>query len=130
MKIRQSELIYVKDVPGKGRGVFARKAIAKGTMIERVPILKLPASDIYNDTQNSKLADYVFKWGKKTVMVALGYGSIYNHSYKPNAHYYDDGPDIQIYEAVKKIKKGEEITINYNGKPSSKRSVSFDVVES
>ena len=46
---------------------------------------------------------------KKTVQVALGYGSLYNHSYKPNADYEDEAPAIQgpIEDAVLELLTGE-----------------------
>ena len=38
--MQHSDLIYVKRIKGKGRGVFARKAIMLGAVIERVPVLE------------------------------------------------------------------------------------------
>jgi len=76
MSLRQSEMIEVREILDKGRGVFARCPIPSGTEIERVPVLVIPESDIWY----SSLADYVFDWTDGTVGLALGYGSIYNHS--------------------------------------------------
>ncbi len=73
------------------------------------------------------LSEYVFAWGKKTVALALGYGSLYNHSYKPNARYEDDGQQTKVYIAIKAISAGEEVTINYNGEPRNKSPLWFDV---
>ena len=123
----QSDLITVKRIPGKGRGVFAVNDISKGTEIERVPVLVIPEADIYSEEGDGLLSEYVFAWGQKTVALALGYGSLYNHSYKPNARYEDDGQQTKVYISIRKIKKGEEITINYNGTPTSRAPVWFDV---
>ena len=60
--------------------------------------------------------------------LALGYGSLYNHSYRPNARYEDVGPRTKSFLAIRDI-GGEEITVNYNGKPRSRTAVWFDVVE-
>ena len=129
MAHQQSDLVKVKRIPGKGRGVFARRDIKKDTEIERVPMLVIPERDIYREEGDGMLSEYVFAWGKKTVALALGYGSLYNHSYKPNARYEDDGQQTKVYIAIKNIKKGEEITINYNGDPKNRSPLWFKVKE-
>lgn len=125
---RHSKLIYVKKIPGKGRGVFARKPIRKGKIIERVPVVIIPVQEVYTDTISTTLADYVFNWGNDEVAIALGYGSIYNHSFQPNARYYAKGRHSQVYSALRDIEPDEEITVNYNGGPSNKTALWFDPV--
>ena len=127
MPHQQSELITVKRIPGKGRGVFARREIARGEEIERVPVIVIPERDIYTDEGNSLLSTYVFAWGQKTVALALGYGSLYNHSYRPNARYRDNGQQTKVFTALRRISAGEEITINYNGEPGNRAPMWFDV---
>ena len=124
-----SDLIEVKRVRGKGRGVFARESISKGSVIERVPLIELPVDDVFGGNQDTKLANYVFKWEKNTVVIALGYGSLYNHSFRPNARFYNKGHLTQVFEAVRNIEAGEEITINYNGNPKDKTEMHFDVLD-
>jgi SET domain-containing protein len=123
-----SKLIEVKEVRKKGRGVFARTSIPKGTVIERVPVIVVPVQEIFSQAPKSKLADYVFVWGSDTVAVALGYGSLYNHSYQPNAQFFDSGRHTKIFMAIRDIQKGEEITVNYNGYPRGRSRVGFRVV--
>lgn len=125
MVLTQSDVLEVKKAPGKGRGVFARVDIAEGTVFERVPLLVFDTEEL----ENSDLMDYVFIWGKKTVAIALGYGSIYNHSFSPNARYYDGPGRTKVFMALQDIKAGEEITVNYNGNPDSRDKVEFDVLE-
>jgi SET domain-containing protein len=72
------------------------------------------------------LGNYVFVWEDNKFAVALGYGSLYNHSYEPNAKYIRKKDKI-LFQAIKDIKSGEEITINYNGNPKSQDKVWFDV---
>ena len=127
MPFSQSDLIEVKRVKGKGRGVFARRPIRRGQVIERVPVIVLPADELVGGTT---LASYSFHWGRDTVALALGYGSIYNHSYRPNARYDDVAPRTKVFTALRDIAPGEEITVNYNGKPRSRTAVWFDVIES
>jgi len=122
-----SPLIEIRQVGRKGRGVFARAKIAKGAEFERVPLIVLPIGDVFGPGRRTKLADYVFKWGRDTVVLALGYGSLYNHSYRPNADFHDRGRLTLVFVARRDIQPGEEITVNYNGDPRSRTRVGFDV---
>jgi SET domain-containing protein len=128
MPLVHSNLIEVRRSGKKGRGVFARQFIRKGTVIERAPIILLPVGEVFTrGAPKMVLADYVFKWGKDMVAVALGYGSLYNHSYQPNASYDSAGWRTQVFRAIRDIEAGEEITVNYNGAPNSRRRLGFSV---
>jgi len=129
MAFAQSDAVEVKRAPGKGRGVFARRAIRKGEVFERVPILFLTREEYAKGVDGTILGSYCFAWEGDRVALALGYGSIYNHSYRPNARYDDIGDRAKEFTALRAIEPGEEITINYNGKPRSRAKVWFDVVE-
>lgn len=116
-ELRHSELVYVKPVKNKGRGVFARRRIAEGAVIERVPVLLFPARLVVGGIDSPIMDRYFFIRNDTMFAVALGYGCLYNHSFKPNA-VYEDGPGAtMIFMALRDIPKGEEITINYNGDP-------------
>jgi len=128
MAFRPPDSIEVKRIPGKGRGVFAVQPIAEGTTFERVPVIVMPAEEIIDAADHSVMADYVFDWGKGTVALALGYGSLYNHSYAPNARYDDEGQRAKIFTALRDIAVGEEITVNYNGHEDDQSPVGFDVI--
>jgi SET domain-containing protein len=130
MPLQASQSIEVKRVSGKGRGVFAREKIPAGTVFERVPVIVMPTEDIVESTDKCVLANYVFDWGKGTVALALGFGSLYNHSYNPNARYDDEGRQTKIFTALRDIEPGEEITVNYNGHEDDQSPVGFDVLES
>jgi uncharacterized protein len=129
MPLRQSDAIEVKRVKGKGRGVFARRTIRQGEVIERVPVLVLPAEEVRNPSAWTGLGAYCFEWGRGRLALALGYGSLYNHSYHPNACYDDAGGPTKVFTALRDIEPGEEITVNYNGEPEDKSPVGFEVVE-
>ena len=126
MAMTQSDKVEVKRIRGKGRGVFARRSIVKGEVFETCPVLILPAGSLGNDA--SGLGSYVFEWGKGTLALAMGYGSLYNHSYRPNARY-DDVRQGKAFSALRDIELGEEITVNYNGDPGDSTEVWFEVVE-
>ena len=129
MPIQSSDLIEVKRTPGKGRGVFARTFIPEGTVFERTPVLVIPSDEIMESADHPVLADYVFDWGRGTVALALGFGSLYNHSYQPNARYDDIGQLTKIFTALRDISPGDEITVNYNGHEDDESPVGFDVKE-
>lgn len=109
-----------------GIGVFSKENIFEGEIIEVCPIILLSNEDItYVD--NTKLYNYYFNWEKNQIAIGLGYGSLYNHSYEPNAIYIKDYNNKQIIiKALKNINKNEEIFVNYNGNPDNKEKVWFD----
>ena len=122
-------LISVKNSPGKGRGVFAQRNFKKGEVIESCPVIVLPAEEI-DTLELTQLYNYYFAWGpeSKDAAIALGYGSLYNHSYTPNARYYKDFDNSLLkYVCIRDIQKNEEITINYNCDPEDKTPVWFDL---
>lgn len=128
MSLQPSDMIEVRRSPGRGRGVFARRFIAKGTIIERVPMIVFPEKELETDEGFSTLYHYCFEWGKGTVALAMGYGSIYNHSYAPNARYDDLPQRTKEFTALKDIQAGEEITISYNGEPEDLAPMEFAVL--
>ena len=121
-----SDLVCVKRVKGKGRGVFARQPICRGTLIEKVPVIIIPNNTFVDGEPNPFRMKYFFAWSKTTAAMVLGYGSIYNHSFTPNARY-EHGPMVLSFRALRDIEEGEEITINYNFTPDDPSPVGFDV---
>jgi hypothetical protein len=107
----------------RGRCVVADKSFIHGEIIETAPIL------LVEKKHNKHLVNYTYEWhGKKIYALVLGYGSVYNHSYKPNANFYWDYSNQQmIYMAIKNIEIGEEITVNYNGVANDKTPLWFNV---
>jgi hypothetical protein len=71
--------------------------------------------------KKTKLYYYYFEYSNSHFAIVLGYGSLYNHSYTPNARYlYDYKNKTFIIKAIKNIKKDEEIFFNYNYYPNDK----------
>ncbi|WP_292391722.1 SET domain-containing protein [Methanosarcina sp. UBA5] len=123
--------ISVKDSLGKGRGVFAQRNFRKGEVIEICPVIVLPAEEI-DSLELTQLYNYYFAWSSdsKDAAIALGYGSLYNHSYNPNARYYKDFKNgLLKYICIRDIQENEEITINYNCDPEDKTPVWFDLAD-
>jgi uncharacterized protein len=113
----------------KGRGVFTTERIPAKTIIEIAPVIVLQKQD-REHIDKTLLHDYIFEWGKEKdkCAMALGLIPIYNHSYKSNCEYYMDfDDDLMMIKTVRVIKKGEELTINYNGDWDDSKKVWFDV---
>lgn len=108
----------LKRLPGKGLCVFATENIPKGTLIESSPALPLTPTE-RKQVEKTLMNHYIYPWrSTRSAAVVFGYGSIYNHSFTPNADWKQDFRSIRMtYRAIKDIKAGEEITINYNGEP-------------
>lgn len=120
--------LSVRPSPLGGRGVFAERPFAPGEVIEQAPVLVLPPSQRALLAQTG-LGDYYFEWedeGDGAIAIGLGYASLYNHSYQPNARYtrHTEGLFLE-YTAVRPIAPGEEITVNYNGNPRDRAPVWF-----
>lgn len=117
----------VAVIAGKGRGVLAGRAIRRGEVVERVPVLVVPSRD-YAALSSTVLDSYVYDWGAGELAVALGNGSLYNHSFQPNLAY-ERRPEEQTieYRALRDIAAGEELLINYNGRVDDHTPMRFDV---
>lgn len=121
--------LRVVSVRGKGRGVVAARRFAEREVVERDPVLVIPAGD-WPHLQQTVVSKYCFLWheGRDEAAVALGYGSLFNHAYTPNVM-----AQIHLRErviefvAVRDIAEGEEITLNYNGDPDATGPVGFRV---
>lgn len=120
--------VEVRYTKNKHRGVFATANIKKGEVIEVCPAWILPYKD-KKLVDKTMVLDYYFYWGPKNQpAIALGYGSLYNHSYTPNAEYEQKVKQkLFVFRAIKNIKKGEEICTNYNGDWDSQDEVWFTV---
>ena len=114
----------------RGKGVFTSSTISEGTILEIAPVIIMGSDDRILLDQ-TLLHDYIFEWGheKSQCCVALGYVSIYNHSYTSNCEYEMDYENNMIrIIAVREISKGEEIFLNYNGDWNDESPVWFDVI--
>lgn len=122
------DCLYIKKIVDKGRGVFTTENINMGTVIEEAPVIVMGHEDKLL-VDRTLLHDYIFDWGndKHKCCIALGFVSIYNHSYASNCEYFMDFEEdtIQI-KTVREIQAGEELTINYNGDWDDGKKVWFD----
>ena len=110
--------VYVKDTgTPKGRGVFAARAFTVGEVVEECPVVLFRKS---YEALHKELKTIVFHWERPegsaaTQALALGYGSLYNHSNPANLRYETDGACLVLrLIAARDVEAGEELTINYN----------------
>ena len=104
-----------------GRGMFASRRFLKGELIERAPVVVIDEKK-WPNAAKTILSDYAFDWGEKDehAAIAMGYISLYNHSYPPNAQLEQMLNELMMeIVAIKDIEEGQEITINYNGDPAN-----------
>lgn len=107
--------LFVMHTESKGRGVFTALPILKGDLVESAPVIILSEEDRVA-LHNTGLHDYYFLWGQaqKACAIALGYGSLYNHSRKSNLEFtLVYGEDCIEFHASRDIEAGEELLINY-----------------
>src|SRR5215510_13553299 len=122
-----SKNVSMGVVERHGRGMFASRAFLKGELIERAPVVVINEKQ-WPATEKTILSDYAFDWGEKDehAAIALGYISIYNHSYAPNAQLEQMLDELMMeIIAIKDIEADEEITINYNGDPENQDQLWF-----
>ena len=121
--------LFIAPTTDMGRGVFTSENIDKGTVIEVSPVIVMSGEE-RKLLDQTLLHDYIFEWGddSKSCCMALGYVPLYNHSYRSNCEYEMDFEENMIsVKAVRFIKAGEEIFINYNGDWNNAKRVWFDV---
>ena len=123
-----SPLLYTARTETMGFGVFTRGDIEKDAIIEVSPVIVM-TPDERKLIDQTRLHDYIFEWGEKKnqCCMAMGLVPVYNHSYKSNCEYEMDFENEEIsIRAVRFIKEGEELFINYNGTWNDQAKVWFD----
>lgn len=102
-----------------GYGVFATADIKKGEIVEETPMLS--QLDPY-------LTDYTFGFNRQHLL-ALGFGSLYNHSDDPNiGHSISPQGNIITFTALRDIPEGSQCTISYGKNYFLSRGIIPDVL--
>lgn len=107
--------IEVKKSKLHGFGVFAKANIKSGEILEQCCYVVFNKS--WEQTPK-ELKDYIFYFGRKykrnESVIVLGFGSIFNHKGDSSATWYvKKKRGMFEFVAIKDIKKGEEIFVNY-----------------
>jgi len=120
---------------GKGKGAFAKKDIKKNTIIDVANVILIPNKD-YKKIKKTVLYDYCYIWKDPRHKpefdnaITLSISQFINHSFEPNIKYlYDYEIKAIEFSAIRDIKEGEELTVNYNGLVDDKSSVWFNVLD-
>jgi len=108
--------------------MFTAENIEENTVIEISPVIVMNKNE-RKLLDQTLLHDYIFEWGgdRNECCMALGYVPLYNHSYRSNCEYEMDFDNQLIrIKAIRYIKTGEELFINYNGNWNDNKPVWFD----
>lgn len=125
-RITGTDALYVARSPINGLGVFAARPFDPGDLVESCPMIVCPAPEEALIEQ-THLRGLYFTWKDDAVAFALGYGSLYNHSWSPNAAYeLDYRRRLCRFRAVLPIATDDEVTINYTGEPDGRGDLWFD----
>ncbi len=128
MSTTQRPGLYIIPHKIKKRCIECAENISEGELIELCPVIILSPEDT-ELIHKTKLHDYYFVWDieTKSSAIALGFGSLYNHSDTPNAEFELMVADqmIRIY-ALRDIPAGEEICLDYMGLKDTEATLWFD----
>jgi hypothetical protein len=115
-----SPLLEVRDTgTPKGRGIFARRAIASGEIVEESPVILFddPWSALPHAVQKVLFSWHALGGDGGAHALALGCGSLFNHASPANLRYTADAQARVVrFIAVRDIPAGEELCINYNAR--------------
>jgi hypothetical protein len=109
--------LYIGSSGNKGKGVFTSVPIAANVLVEIAPVIVMSKEE-RKLLDQTRLHDYIFEWGdnREQCCMALGYASVYNHSFRSNCEYEMDFEKNEMYiRTVAAIEKDAELFINYNG---------------
>ena len=118
--IRSNSDLIVRDTGTiKGRGVFAGNAYPPGALVEVSPVSMVEG---LWEALPLALRAVVYDWGHLSGSprqdlhgIALGVGSLFNHSPTPNLVYSADVERLAlVFTAAHGIEAGEELTIDYD----------------
>lgn len=109
--------IEIKKARGMGRGLFAADYIPADTIVEISPVI------VYEQPEQDHPIDrYIFDWDGKyfggRAALALGVGSLFNHSENPNVEWQIDKKRKEIvFYTIKDVKPGRQLYIDYGYDP-------------
>ena len=122
--------VYIAETPERGRGVFASSHLIKDELVESARVLVIPSEEKHI-IMKTVLSSYLFhEWGEDgtELALALGIGSLFNHSYNPNTVFaYNLTEQTIEFRLLKDVNGCEELLVNYNGDPNDSTPVWFDV---
>lgn len=107
----------VRDSCGRGRCLFATRALPSRQLIAACPVLVLDAASYEAHGKHTALSGYVFTWRDAqppSLALCMGLGSLINHATEPNVGWLCDIQARVIrFVTLRLISEGEELFINY-----------------
>ena len=109
----------------RGRGLVALRNVRAGKFLLRAPCLRVSRAQYQSHLKFTELEHYVFSLRTGDVLVAFGWGSMFNHNKRPNVNFKVVSPprgsavdDCHIdFTASSDVKAGEELCICYGHRP-------------
>lgn len=130
----RSNSIYIKTVPGKGRGVFANIRFEVGEVIDRAPTWGFDGATAKLLDRTGVFEYYFLRYDRHLKgdpvagYVVFGWSSIVNHSSNPNARSVwteeESGAWVSVV-AIKDIEIDEEITHRYSNLSAYPHTIKF-----
>ncbi|KZS99472.1 uncharacterized protein LAESUDRAFT_622207, partial [Laetiporus sulphureus 93-53] len=95
----------------------ASRPIDAYTVVEISPVLLFSSEEYEAHGKYTVLDPYTFRWRDGRMALALGLGSLFNHSQSPNVSYIINTKTESIrYTTMRRIETGEELCIFYGHK--------------
>ncbi|KIJ64466.1 hypothetical protein HYDPIDRAFT_45162, partial [Hydnomerulius pinastri MD-312] len=92
----------------------ASRIIPAQTVIEISPVLLFTKEEYENHGKHTLLNHYTFNWRDGRMALALGLGSLFNHSSQPNVSFsVDAARECIVYTSARPINLNEELCIFY-----------------
>jgi SET domain-containing protein len=116
MDLSQNQALFSVGSGSRGRGLFAAADIPPNALLHIAPCLLVSKDEYDSHMKHTILEHYLFNSrtsGDK--LLALGYGSLFNHSSRPNVNYQVDARALQIRytSGPQTIQTGDELCISY-----------------
>jgi tRNA-specific adenosine deaminase 3 len=110
--------LVVRRTETAGRGVFAQVDLTVGTLVDISHVLLFPAEQYAAYGKFTELDNYTYVWQKTAkgpiMALALGTGSLFNHSSTPNVSFFlDKEAQLIRYTIMRSVRAGEELCISY-----------------
>ncbi len=103
-------LLEIRNIPGKGRGIFAKKTLKIDIILETAPVIVMNHED-RKLLDRTLLHDYIFEWqpdGTQMCCMALGWIPLFNHSYNSNCEYFMNYDDQTMFiQTIRDISAGK-----------------------
>ena len=106
-------MLFLKKTKKFGRGVYTDTELKAGDFLEASPVVILDAWESKRVVATI-LNNYVFEWDGQRSALALGLGSIFNHSKNENVTYIINHQNQTIdFRTTRDIKKGGQLFVDY-----------------